>query len=255
MRMMKRLDGKVAIVAGAGGIGTATALRLAQEGAGVLLGDLNGDAAKADAEAMAADGHKVIGMAYDQADDASVASLVARAVDHFGRLDFMHANAANMKAIREDGDAVTITLDTFDATVAVNMRGVLSCARHALPHLVANRGAFVVTSSSAAHMGEPERVAYAMTKAAVNALVRHIASRWGKEGVRANAIAPGMVMTAQIKQNMPVEFQKQVLAAHRHWRLGESEDIAAMVAMLFSPDGEWINGQVLAVDGGASIRP
>lgn len=253
--MMKRLDGKVAIVAGAGGIGAATALRLAQEGAGVLLGDLNGDAACADAEAMAAEGLKVIGMAYEQADDASVAGLVSRAVEHFGRLDFMHANAANMKAIREDGDAITLSLETFDDTVAVNMRGVLSCARHALPHLVANRGAFVVTSSSAAHMGEPERVAYAMTKAAVNALVRHIASRWGKEGVRANAIAPGMVMTAQIKQNMPVEFQQQVLAAHRHWRLGESEDIAAMVAMLFSPDGEWINGQVLAVDGGASIRP
>jgi len=253
--MMRRLEGKVAIVAGAGGIGTATAERLASEGCAVVLGDLVGDAAVAAAAKLAGEGLDVIGTAYDAADDASVERLVALAVDTFGRLDFMHANAANMVAIREDSDALTISLETFDATVAVNMRGVLSCARHALPHLIANRGAFVVTSSSAAHMGEPERVAYAMTKAAVNALVRHMASRWGKEGVRANAIAPGMVMTDQIKRSMPVEFQERVLAAHRHWRLGESADIAAMVAMLFSPDGEWINGQVLAVDGGASIRP
>nr|WP_025291557.1 SDR family oxidoreductase [Sphingomonas sanxanigenens] len=252
---MRRLEGKVAVVAGAGGIGTATAERLAAEGCAVMLGDLDGASAVTAAAAIETTGSPCAGMAYDAADDDAVAGLVAAAVDRFGRLDFMHANAANMRAIREDGDAMTLSLDTFDATVAVNMRGTLSCARHALPHLVANRGAFVVTSSSAAHMGEPERVAYAMTKAAVNALVRHIASRWGKEGVRANAIAPGMVLTAQIKQSMPQEFQDRVLAAHRHWRLGESEDIAAMVAMLFSPDGEWINGQVIAVDGGASLRP
>lgn len=252
---MRRLEGKVAVVAGAGGIGTATAERLAAEGCAVMLGDLDGAAAARAAAAIEATGGQCSGIAYDAADDEAVAALVAAAVERFGRLDFMHANAANMRAIREDGDAMTLSLDTFDATVAVNMRGVLSCARHALPHLVVNRGAFVVTSSSAAHMGEPERVAYAMTKAAVNALVRHIASRWGKEGVRANAIAPGMVLTAQIKQSMPQEFQDRVLAAHRHWRLGASEDIAAMVAMLFSPDGEWINGQVIAVDGGASLRP
>ena len=252
---MRRLEGKVAVVAGAGGIGTATAERLAAEGCAVMLGDLDGAGAARAAAAIEAQGGRCAGMAYDAADDEAIAALVAAAVARVGRLDFMHANAANMRAIREDGDAMTLSLDTFDATVAVNMRGVLCCARHALPHLVANRGAFVVTSSSAAHMGEPERVAYAMTKAAVNALVRHIASRWGKEGVRANAIAPGMVLTAQIKQSMPQHFQDQVLAVHRHWRLGESEDIAAMVAMLFSPDGEWINGQVIAVDGGASLRP
>jgi len=82
-----------------------------------------------------------------------------------------------------------------------------------------------------------------------------VASRWGKEGVRANSICPGMVMTAQIKQNLPQDFIDRVLQVHRSWRLGESEDIAAMVAMLFSKDGEWITGQVMAVDGGASIRP
>lgn len=253
--MMRRLEGKVAIVAGGGGLGSATARRLVEEGAAVLLGDIDGQAAERQAAAIASAGGQCHAVRYDQSDDGSVATLVAEAVTRFGRLDGIHVNAADLKAILADGDAVTIALDIFDATVAVNMRGVLSCAKHALPHLVASRGSFVVTSSSAAHMGEPERVAYAMTKAAVNALVRHIASRWGKQGVRANAIAPGLVLTDQIRASLPEEFHDRALEVHRSPRLGQPEDIAAMVAMLLSTDGEWINGQVIAVDGGASMRP
>ena len=252
---MRGLDGKVAVIAGAGGIGAETALRLAGEGCLVMLGDIAIGPAEAAAADIDASGATVAAFAYDQSDDASVKALVDAAVARFGRVDFMHANAADMGAIRKDGDALTIELETFDRTVAVNMRGYLSCTRHALPHLMANRGAIVYTSSSAAHMGEPERVAYAMSKAAVNALMRHVASRWGKEGVRANSVAPGMVLTAQIKGQLPAEYQEWVLTQHRSWRLGESADIAAMVALLFSDDGEWITGQTIAVDGGASIRP
>jgi NAD(P)-dependent dehydrogenase (short-subunit alcohol dehydrogenase family) len=252
---MRRLEDKVAIIAGGGGIGAETALRLASEGCAVVLGDLSVGPAEEVVGEIVARGGSGLAVAYDQSDDASVAALVAAAHARFGRVDFMHANAADMGAIRADGDALTISLDTFDRTVAVNMRGYLSCTRHALPHLIENRGAIVYTSSSAAHMGEPERVAYAMTKAAVNALMRHVSSRWGKEGVRANSIAPGMVLTAQIRDNLEPEFIDRVLAVHRSWRLGESADIAAMVAMLFSVDGEWITGQTIAVDGGASIRP
>ena len=252
---MRRLEGKVAVIAGGGGIGAETALRLASEGCAVVLGDLAVGPANEVVGEIVAGGGKGLAVAYDQSEDESVAALVAAAHARFGRVDFMHANAADMGAIRDDGDALTISLDTFDRTVAVNMRGYLSCTRHALPHLIENRGAIVYTSSSAAHMGEPERVAYAMTKAAVNALMRHVSSRWGKEGVRANSIAPGMVLTAQIRDNLEPEFIDRVLTAHRSWRLGESADIAAMVAMLFSADGEWITGQTIAVDGGASIRP
>ncbi|AYJ87055.1 SDR family oxidoreductase [Sphingomonas paeninsulae] len=252
---MRRLAGKVAVVAGGGGIGAETAMRLAAEGCAVMLGDLSVAPAEEVVSEVIAQGGQASAMGYDQSNDDSVASLVKAAHERFGRVDFMHANAADMGAIRDDGDALTISLDTFDRTVAVNMRGYLSCTRHALPHLIENRGAIVYTSSSAAHMGEPERVAYAMTKAAVNALMRHVASRWGKEGVRANSIAPGMVLTAQIRDNLAPDFIDRVLAAHRSWRLGESADIAAMVAMLFSADGEWITGQTIAVDGGASIRP
>lgn len=252
---MGRLAGKVAVIAGAGGIGNATARRLVDEGCAVMLGDIDADAAAGTARAIDEGGGRCAAFGYDAADDASVAALIAAAFDRFGRVDFVHANAANMVALRSDGDATTVSLETFDATIAVNLRGAFSYARHALPHLVANRGAFVVTSSAAAHMGEAERVAYAMTKASVNALVRHIASRWGKDGVRANAIAPGMVMTDHYERTMPAERRERLLAVTRHERLGRPGDIAAMVAMLFSADGEWINGQVISVDGGASIRP
>ena len=252
---MRRLEGKVAVIAGAGGIGEGTARRLVSEGCAVMLGDLDGDAANRAATAIASDGGACLSFAYDASDDASVARLVGAAVDRFGRVDLMHANAANMKALLEDGDVMTLSPETFDATIAVNLRGPFSCARHAMPHLVANRGAFIVTSSAAAYFGEPERVAYAMTKSGVGALVRHIASRWGKEGVRANAIAPGLVVTERYERTMPIERRERYLAATRSPRLGRVEDIAAMVAMLFSAEGEWINGQVIAVDGGSSIRP
>ncbi len=251
---MRRLEGKVAIVAGAGGIGEGTARRLVSEGCAVMLGDLDGDIATSAAAAIAAGGGACAGLAYDASDDASVARLVAAAVERFGRVDFMHANAANMKALLDDGDVTGLSPETFDATIAVNLRGPFSCARHVIPHLVANRGAFIVTSSAAAYVGEPERVAYAMTKAGVGALVRHIASRWGREGVRANAIAPGLVLTERYERTMPAERREQILGVTRAARLGRVEDIAAMVAMLFSAEGEWINGQVISVDGGASIR-
>lgn len=251
---MTRLEGKVAIVAGAGGIGESTARRLVSEGCAVMLGDLDGDIATKAAALIAAGGGACAGFAYDASDDASVARLVAAAVERFGRVDFMHANAANMKALLDDGDVTGVSPETFDATVAVNLRGPFSCARHVMPHLVANRGAFIVTSSAAAYVGEPEHVAYAMTKAGVGALVRHIASRWGKDGVRANAIAPGLVLTERYEKTMPAARREQILRITRAARLGRVEDITAMVAMLFSAEGEWINGQVISVDGGASIR-
>lgn len=252
---MRRLDAKVAVVAGGGsGIGAATAERLASEGCRVVVGDLAADNARAVAERIGAAGGDAIAIPYDQSDDASVQALMAGAVKHFGRLDFVHANAADMGAILRDTDALTVPLEVYDRTVAVNQRGYLLCTRHALLHLIEAKGAIVYTSSAAAFAGEPERVSYAMSKAAVNALMRHVASRWGKYGVRANSITPGFVCTEQIRNAVTPEFEKAMLARSRSPRLGESRDVAAMVAMLFSEDGEWINGQTISVDGGAILR-
>jgi NAD(P)-dependent dehydrogenase (short-subunit alcohol dehydrogenase family) len=255
MAETRRLDGKVAVVTGGGsGIGAATARRLAREGCRVVIGDLAAESAKAVAEQIAAAGGEAIGVAFDQSDDSSVEALIDTAVTRHGRLDFLHANAADMGALLQDSDAVTVPLAVYDRTMAVNQRGYLLCTRHALPHLVAAKGAIVYTSSAAAFAGEPQRVAYAMSKAAVNALMRHVASRWGKEGVRANSIAPGFVYTEQNRKMLPPEVERAVLRQVRSARIGEADDVAAMVAMLFSADGEWINGQTISVDGGAILR-
>lgn len=252
---MRGLEGKVVIVAGAGsGIGAEAAHRLAQEGCHVVVGDYVDDNARAVADAICADGGSAIAVRFDQSDDASVAALVATAIDRFGRLDGMHANAADMAALWEDSDALSVPLDIFDRTIAVNQRGYLLCTRHALPHLVSSRGAIVYTSSGAAFAGEDVRVSYAMSKAAILALMRHVATRWGKQGVRANAIAPGFVLTAENSRTITPEFTAQMLATGRSWRMGAPADIASMVALLLSEEGEWINGQTISVDGGATIR-
>ena len=160
-----------------------------------------------------------------------------------------------MGALRYDTDVVDIDMAIFDQTLAVGLRGSVLVARAVMPHLIANQGAIAFTSSDAAHAGEPCRFAYAMTKSAVNALMCHIASRWGPDGVRANAILPGLVMIPRLAAKMDEARQHQIVAGSRSQRLGRGEDIAAMVAMLFSSDGEWINGQTLSVNGGGTMRP
>lgn len=253
---MRRLEDKVIAVIGAGsGIGAATAQRLAAEGAAVMVADINAGAARSVAAGIVADGGKATAAACDIADEASVAALIRAVVTSYGGLDGIHVNAADMRAILSDGDAVDVPLDIFDRTLAVNLRGHLLCTRHAVPELLKRGGgAIVYTSSGAADMGEPTRLSYAVSKAGLQALMRHVASRWGKQGIRANAIAPGLVITEQLRDHFPEDLRQATLAITRSPRLGRSEDIAAMVAMLMSDDGSWINGQVIGVDGGALLR-
>lgn len=252
-----RLVGKVAVVAGAStGIGRATALRLAAEGAQVLAGSPAGERALIDSlvAEIAAAGGTAQGASFDATDDASVAAMVDAAVAAFGGIDIFHANFADLRVIFEDSDAATVTDEVMERTLEVNLKGMLRATRHAIPQLLARGGgAMIYTSSSASIVGEPVRPCYAMAKAGINALVRHVASRWGKEGIRANAVMPGLVVTLEKRDTMPLDFQQQVLAAGRSTRLGEPEDIAAMVALLASRDGEWINGQAIAVDGGSTL--
>lgn len=255
---MRGLAGKVAVVAGgAGGIGTATCIRLGEEGASVVVGDVDGSAAEDVAARIRAAGGQAVAIGADISDGAQVEDLVQTALKEFGGLDVVHANAADLSAdiIGRDSDIVGIPMEVFDRTVAVNLRGHVLCARHAVPVMLERGGgALVFTSSAAAYVGEPERPAYAITKSGITALVRHIASKWGKQGIRANAIAPGLVLTPTVQEGLEPRFREKVLRMGRSSRLGKPDDIAAMVAYLGSTDGEWINGQVISVDGGALMR-
>jgi NAD(P)-dependent dehydrogenase (short-subunit alcohol dehydrogenase family) len=253
---MRGLKGKVAVIAGGGtGIGAATALRLAEEGVSVAVGDINLKAAEEVVGKIAAAGGNAIAVHFDVSNDDSVRNLIATAVETYGGIDLMHANAADLSLCMNDTDAVDLSLEIWDQTMAVNLRGHLLCTRHAIPALLKRGGgAIVYTSSGAAYVGEPVRVAYAVSKSGINALMRHVASRWGKEGIRANAIAPGLIMTENALKNMPKERQDEMLALGRSNRLGFPKDIASAVVMLASDDGDWINGQVISVDGGITMR-
>jgi len=134
---MQRLKDKVAVIAGGGaGIGAATAERLAREGAAVVIGDLAGASAQALAQRIQASGGRALGVQCDISDDASVAALVAAALDTFGGIDLLHANAADMGAIMHDTTVLDVPLEIFDRTIAVNLRGYLLCTRHTLPALL-----------------------------------------------------------------------------------------------------------------------
>jgi NAD(P)-dependent dehydrogenase (short-subunit alcohol dehydrogenase family) len=248
-------DRVVLVVGGAGGIGSACSARLGEEGAHVVVADLNGDAAESVAASIRDGGGTAVATVVDASEESSIAAAIDLTVKTYGGLDALHANAADTSVVARDSDIESLPLEVFDRTIAVNLRGHLLCARLAIPKLLERGGgALVFTSSAAAFIGEPERPSYAISKSGLGGLVRHVASRWGKLGIRANAVAPGVVMTPAVRDSLDQTFRDTVVAATRSVRLGTPEDIGAMVAFLASDDGSWINGQIINVDGGWVLR-
>ena len=258
MSSSQRLQDRAIIVVGsATGIGAATVRRLADEGARLCLADINSEGAESLADEVRGNGGDAFAVPIDLADEASVTAAFTEAVKGLGGIRGVHINAADMSVLNDDSDALAEDLAVFDRTLQVNLRGHLLCTRAVLPHLLsAGEGAIVYTSSGAADVGEKTRPAYAVAKAGINALMRHVASRWGKEGITANCVAPGLVVTPEMTASgrLPEGFENMMLAGTPSTRLGTVEDIAAMVAMLLGDDGRWINGQVLQVNGGALMR-
>jgi NAD(P)-dependent dehydrogenase (short-subunit alcohol dehydrogenase family) len=244
------------VAGGAGGIGSATSTRLAEEGASVVVADIDGADAEGVVQHVRDGGGTATAVQFDISDEASVVAMVDATIDAYGGLDGVHINAADLtRKAGTDDNLVDIDLAMFDHTLAVNLRGHLLVARHSVPHLLQRGGgAMVFTSSGASFTGGPERAAYAVSKAGVNSLVRHVASRWGKEGVRANGVAPGLVRTGRALGNFDEASLQEFVAQTRSTRLGTGDDIAALVAFLLSDDGSWINGQIISIDGGVLLR-
>ena len=252
-------DRRIIVFGSATGIGAATVKRLTEEGARVCAADINLEGAEDTAKEA---GGEAFAVHVDISDEASVNSAVEAAVSRFGGLDGAHINAADLRVIMDDSDALAMELAVFDRTIAVNLRGHLLCTRAVVPHLVKNEVSSIVYTSSGSSVGaEPTRPSYAMSKAGVNALMRHVASRWGKEGLTANVLQPGFTITGEMKKQMEAsdpagasKWADYFMARTPHTRLGQSEDHAAVVAMLLSDDGRWINGSIIDVNGGSLMR-
>lgn len=251
---MRGLNGKVGIIAGgARGIGAATAERFCAEGATVIIGDILGDMAQETADRISKSGGTVIGTFLDGTDAHSQKDIVALAVKEFGGLDFFHSNLAGGTV--GDTDALEIPEDVFDKSVAINTKSHLLATKAAVPELLKRGGgAMIYTSSGAASSGAPVQPAYAMTKAAIHALARHVAAKWGPSGIRANVICPGLIMTEAVAIYLDDERLEGIKSQTPSHRLGQPEDIAAAVAFLASDDGAFVNGQAWHVNGGKQMH-
>ena len=255
---MRGLAGKrIVVCGGASGIGAATAGRLCEEGARVVVGDVNLAGAEETVKSINAAGGAAVAVEFDLAGEASVRALFERAVDELGGVDGLFNVGADVspETIDRDGDVVGMDAGVWRRTFEVNLIGYALTCRFAIPLLLEQGGGAIVnTSSGAAHSSEPVRAAYAASKAGINTLTRHIATRWGKQGIRCNGVAPGLVLSETAKAKVGEDFQAMVLTATRSPRLGRPSDLAAVVAFLLSDDAEWVNGQTWAVDGGITLR-
>ncbi len=249
------LAGRVAIVTGAGsGIGLSTARRLAEEGMSVVVGDLDRASAEQVAEQLRGDGFAATAIVADVSDEAQVAAMVEATVAEYGTVDVLHNNAGavELDVIGRDGDIRRLDVDVWDKTMAVNLRGVMLCTKHTTPVMIeAGRGSIINTSSGSGLTGHSTRAAYGASKAGVNMFTQYTATSFGRDGIRCNAIAPGLIMTPAAERNL-TESDMDMFARHTLTRrLGTPEDIAAMVAFLASDEAGFITGQVISVDGGA----
>jgi NAD(P)-dependent dehydrogenase (short-subunit alcohol dehydrogenase family) len=256
---MDGLKGKVALVAGgANGVGRATALRLAREGAKVVVSDLDEAGAAAVGELIRDSGGEAVAVPLDLRSEASVTAAVAAATDRYGHIDLLHnVGFSAVHVTTKDFDILTTALADFDETLAVTLRGYVLTCRAVIPGMVANGGGAIVnTSSLAALRSLPTglRYSYSIAKSGLGPLSQHIAVRYGKDGVRCNTAALGMVVSESFKKTMTPERIRVSQEAVLVPKPAEPDDIAAAVVFLLSDDARYITGQVINVDGGASAR-
>lgn len=252
---MKGLKGKVAIVTGgASGIGAAACRRFAEAGARLAIGDIDGERAQALAREIGAD---AIAVRFDAGDVAQVEQLVTKTVQAFGRLDFLFNNAAIMshEIVVKDTNPVDIDFATWDLVQRVNVRGYLAGCKYAIPHMLkTGGGAIVMTGSGSGIRGDISNIAYGCSKAAVICMAQYVATQFGKQGIRCNAINPGLIRTEGGKKNVHGPILDIVSRNHLTPYVGQPEDIGAMAVYLCSDDARFITGQAINVDGGINAH-
>lgn len=248
----QRHSGKVAVITGgASGIGAETARRLAAEGAGVVVADVQGDVAELVAKEI---GDAARAIRTDVSREEDVAAAVDLAVSEFGRLDVMFANAGVFGAY---GPIHTADMDAVDQTLAIDLRGVFLCMKHAARVMLPQQsGVIIATTSPAAVTGGVGNHAYSAAKAGIQGLMRSVAAELRPHHIRVNAVMPGAIISAMTADlvvgdaNALDQVTEALTAGAVNKRPGLPSDLAAAVSYLASADAEFVTGHTLVVDGG-----
>ena len=253
---MAELAGKVALVTGAGvGIGRAIALKMASEGARVMVVDLNEETAEETAALICDAGGEAIVFTADVSDESRVSTMVKTTVDRFGSIDI----ACNSAAVsRGSGPIHTFEKTVFDQTLELCLTNTFLCMKHEVEAMLGQEqgGSIVNISSNASLRGQPYNTAYAAAKSGVNLLTKSAAAEYGHKGIRINAVSPGVIRTPGVEryfeeQPKIAEGLKQAAVMRR---LGEPSEIAEAVCFLASDRASFITGQLLSVDGGGAVK-
>ena len=252
---MKRFENKVVLVTGgAGGIGLATVERVAAEGAKVMVADYNLEKARHEAERLNAIGGQVEAVFFDGGSVESAVGIVQATVERFGTIHVLVNNVGGSD-LKRDLDIMNLDIDYFDTIFHLNLRSQIVTAQKALPVMIAQGGGVIVNVASISGLlGDFRGSLYGMTKAGVMSLTRYIATQYGKQGVRCNAVAPGLVMTPAATGALPDNIRDIFLRQNAVHYLGEADDIAGTIAFLASDDARYISGQIITADGGMSCH-
>jgi NAD(P)-dependent dehydrogenase (short-subunit alcohol dehydrogenase family) len=248
---MGKLEKKVAVITGAAsGIGRATAIRFAGEGAAVVIADMNREGGEAAVRDCKENGGSAVFQLADVSSEEDIKGAVARAVKEFGRLDVIYNNAGLGGAV---GPLEKTSAENWDRTFSILLRAVFLGIKHAVPEMRKTGGGSIVSTASIAGIrGAAGLHAYCAAKAGVISLTRSAAIEFAKDKIRVNCICPGLIATPLTYNRIPGGEQTatQLFAAFQPWpRAGRPEDIAAMALFLASDDSEFVSGQAMVVDG------
>jgi 3-oxoacyl-[acyl-carrier protein] reductase len=246
---MRGLKDKVAIITGAAsGIGKATALRFAEEGANIVVADFADGAGTV--QEVEAKGVKAVYVKVNVTSEDDVKAMVAKAVEVFGKVDVLINNAG----ITKDAMMKKMTKEAWDAVIGVNLTGVFNCTSAVLPYMLEQKSGVVLTTSSVVGIyGNLGQTNYAASKWGVIGMTKSWAKEMARNGLRFNCVAPGFIGTEMVKKIPEQVLNEKIIVKIPQARLGEPEEIAAAFAFLASDDAKYINGTVLSVDGACTL--